>query len=47
VAAALFVTVHTVEAHLSRIYRKLGIRSGRELARVLATPTSGDATAEA
>jgi DNA-binding NarL/FixJ family response regulator len=45
VAAALFVTVHTVEAHLSRIYRKLGIRSRRELARVLAAP--GEATAEA
>jgi DNA-binding CsgD family transcriptional regulator len=45
VAAALFVTVHTVEAHLSRIYRKLGIRSRRELARVLAAPS--EATAEA
>jgi DNA-binding CsgD family transcriptional regulator len=45
VAAALFVTVHTVEAHLSRIYRKLGIRSRRELARVLAAP--GEARAEA
>jgi FixJ family two-component response regulator len=45
IAAALFVTVHTVEAHLSRIYRKLGIRSRRELARVLAAP--GEATAEA
>jgi DNA-binding CsgD family transcriptional regulator len=45
VAAALFVTVHTVEAHLSRIYRKLGIRSRRELARVLAAP--GEAPAEA
>jgi DNA-binding CsgD family transcriptional regulator len=45
VAAALFVTVHTVEAHLSRIYRKLGIRSRRELARVLGAP--GEGTAEA
>jgi DNA-binding CsgD family transcriptional regulator len=45
VAAALFVTVHTVEAHLTRIYRKLGIRSRRELARVLAL--AGEATAEA
>jgi DNA-binding CsgD family transcriptional regulator len=33
VAAALFVSDHTVEFHLSRIYRKLGIRSRAELAR--------------
>jgi DNA-binding CsgD family transcriptional regulator len=32
VAAALFVTVKTVEAHLSRIYAKLGVRSRAELA---------------
>jgi DNA-binding CsgD family transcriptional regulator len=32
VASALFVSVHTVEAHLSRVYRKLGIRSRAELA---------------
>jgi DNA-binding CsgD family transcriptional regulator len=38
VAAALFVTVHTVEAHLSRIYRKLGVRSRRDLARALTAP---------
>jgi DNA-binding CsgD family transcriptional regulator len=31
VAAAAFVTVKTVEANLSRIYRKLGIHSRREL----------------
>lgn len=37
VAAALFVTVHTVEANLSRIYRKLGVRSRAELAHRLAT----------
>jgi DNA-binding CsgD family transcriptional regulator len=43
VAAALFVTVHTVEAHLSRIYRKLGVRSRRDLARALAADA---ATAE-
>jgi DNA-binding CsgD family transcriptional regulator len=33
VAAELFTTVATVEAHLTRIYRKLGIRSRSELAR--------------
>ncbi|HXV33614.1 MAG TPA: AAA family ATPase [Gaiellaceae bacterium] len=33
VAALLFVTDHTVEFHLSRIYRKLGVRSRAELAR--------------
>lgn len=33
VAAQLFTTVATVEAHLTRIYRKLGIRSRTELAR--------------
>jgi DNA-binding NarL/FixJ family response regulator len=27
IAAALHVTVKTVEAHLSRTYRKLGVRS--------------------
>lgn len=33
VAAELFTTVSTVEAHLTRIYRKLGVRSRTELAR--------------
>jgi DNA-binding CsgD family transcriptional regulator len=37
VAAALFVTVKGVEAHLSRIYRKLGIKSRAELMRLYAT----------
>ena len=32
VADALFVTVRTVEANLTRIYAKLGIRSRTELA---------------
>jgi DNA-binding CsgD family transcriptional regulator len=32
VAAALFVTVKTVEANLSRVYAKLGLRSRSELA---------------
>jgi DNA-binding CsgD family transcriptional regulator len=32
VAAALFVSVRTVESHLGRIYRKRGVRSRTELA---------------
>ncbi|MEX2253782.1 MAG: helix-turn-helix transcriptional regulator, partial [Thermoleophilaceae bacterium] len=35
VAQALFVSVHTVEANLKRIYRKLDVRSRTELARKL------------
>ncbi|MFF7133750.1 AAA family ATPase [Streptomyces sp. NPDC008196] len=35
-AAALFMSRKTVEAHLTRIYRKLGIRSRSDLARCLA-----------
>ena len=34
VAAALYVNVRTVESHLTRIYRKLGVRSRTELARI-------------
>jgi DNA-binding NarL/FixJ family response regulator len=36
IAQALFVTPKTVEVHLSGAYRKLGIRSRRELASALA-----------
>jgi DNA-binding NarL/FixJ family response regulator len=36
IAQALFVTPKTVEVHLSNAYRKLGIRSRRELASALA-----------
>jgi len=32
VAGELFTTVSTLEAHLTRIYRKLGVRSRTELA---------------
>jgi DNA-binding CsgD family transcriptional regulator len=39
VAAALIVSEHTVESHLRRIYRKLGVRSRAELARRLPEPT--------
>lgn len=35
VASRMFVTTSTVEYHLSKIYRKLGISSRRELARAL------------
>ncbi len=34
VAQALFISVRTVESHLTRIYRKLGVRSRAQLARV-------------
>jgi DNA-binding CsgD family transcriptional regulator len=38
VAEQLFVSVYTVEAHLSRVYAKLGIRSRTQLARHLGAP---------
>jgi DNA-binding CsgD family transcriptional regulator len=41
VADALFVSVHTVEANLKRIYRKLGIRSRTELASTFPSRRSG------
>ena len=36
VAAALFLTEHSVETALTRVYRKLGVRSRAELAHLLA-----------
>ena len=39
VASALYVTVRTVETHLSKAYAKLGVRSRSELARRLARDT--------
>ncbi len=39
VAAALFLTVHSVETALTRVYRKLGVRSRAELAHLLAAKT--------
>jgi DNA-binding NarL/FixJ family response regulator len=38
IAQTLFVTTHTVELHLTRVYRKLGITSRTDLARTLPTP---------
>jgi DNA-binding NarL/FixJ family response regulator len=38
IAQALYVTPKTVEVHLSNTYRKLGIRSRRELLDALAVP---------
>jgi len=43
VAKRLFISPKTVEANLSRIYSKLGIRSRAELGRVMAE-ASGDGT---
>jgi DNA-binding CsgD family transcriptional regulator/DNA polymerase III delta prime subunit len=43
IAAELFVSVHTVSAHLSRVYRKLGISSRSKLASRLAIPDDGAA----
>jgi DNA-binding CsgD family transcriptional regulator len=34
IADALFMSVHTVEAHLTRVFRTLGVRTRTELARV-------------
>jgi DNA-binding NarL/FixJ family response regulator len=35
IAGAMYVSIATVEAHLTRIYRKLGIRSRNELVRMV------------
>ncbi|MBO4253529.1 helix-turn-helix transcriptional regulator [Streptomyces griseorubiginosus] len=43
VAGALKVSPRTIEVHLSRIYRKLGIGSRAELARLMAVRASTDA----
>jgi len=40
VAATLFVSVHTVEVHLSKAYAKLGVHSRTQLARQLARTAS-------
>ena len=38
IAAQLYLSVSTVEAHLSRVYAKLGVRSRAQLARRLGAP---------
>jgi DNA-binding NarL/FixJ family response regulator len=38
IAGSLYLTVHTVEVHLSRVYRKLGIDSRRQLPERLPPP---------
>ena len=38
IAQALYVTPKTVEIHLSSVYRKLGVRSRRDLPGALTTP---------
>lgn len=40
-AAALFVSRKTIESHLTRAYRKLGIRSRVELAQLMLAPPAG------
>jgi DNA-binding CsgD family transcriptional regulator len=41
VAAQLFTTIATAEAHLTRIYRKLDLRSRTQLARAVADGVLG------
>jgi DNA-binding CsgD family transcriptional regulator len=47
IAQTLFVTIKTVEVHLSHAYRKLGISSRAQLDKALLTPTPGPAPASA
>ncbi|MBL1095608.1 helix-turn-helix transcriptional regulator [Streptomyces coffeae] len=42
IAESLFVTVRTVETHLTSVYRKLGVSQRTELASVLHTPSVPD-----
>ena len=47
IAQALFVTIKTVEMHLSHAYRKLEISSRAELDKVLLTPAPSSTPASA
>jgi DNA-binding CsgD family transcriptional regulator len=47
IAQTLFVTIKTVEVHLSHAYRKLGISSRAQLGKVLLTPAPSPAPASA
>ena len=47
IAQTLFVTIKTVEVHLSHAYRKLGISSRAQLDKVLLTPAPSPAPASA
>jgi DNA-binding CsgD family transcriptional regulator len=46
VAETLFMSPHTVEAHLTRIYRSLGVRGRTEMARALVARTEPSDAAE-
>ncbi len=45
IAAALFLSGKTVEFHLGRVYRKLGVRSRSELVRLMLAPAPDPGTA--
>jgi DNA-binding CsgD family transcriptional regulator len=47
IAQTLFVTINTVEVHLSHAYRKLEISSRAHLGKTLRTPAPGPAPASA
>ena len=47
VAAELFLSPKTVEFHLGRVFRKLGVRSRTQLARLVAEGGLDDAPVEA